>query len=364
MGEDHDAFGADEDGALAGDFLGVADLGEDVGGRAFVAVVPDYFHSLAIGVLGAGEDVVDDGAEAPVVRGGGGAFGADAEGRGDADGFEDGVVDVAAHVAEGAGAEVEAFAPVAGMIVAAADEGAFGGDTEPEVPVEIRGHGIDAVGAGGGVAPGFVGPGVDFFDLADDAVLDHTHGEAVFGAGVDLDAHLSDELVVAGDFGEAAGFVDVVGEGFLAVHMFAQLEAGHADGGVHVVGRGDVDGVEVFLFVEEFAPVLVNLEVGIFLFQALGAGEVHVGDGDEFHVGLAGDGAEVRAGHATGAEAGVEQRAAGRGGDEVADEEGGGDAGDAELLEKGAAAGTKGGFHGAEVIGGGRRGKRGNGGKG
>ena len=26
VGEDHDAFGADEDGALAGDFLGVADL--------------------------------------------------------------------------------------------------------------------------------------------------------------------------------------------------------------------------------------------------------------------------------------------------------------------------------------------------
>ena len=87
---------------------------------------------------------------------------------------------MAAHVTERAGAEVEPLAPVAGMIPAAADKRTFRADADPMIPVEARRNRIDAARLRLGIAPLLAAPGVDFLDLADDTVLHHLNGGAVF----------------------------------------------------------------------------------------------------------------------------------------------------------------------------------------
>ena len=60
-----------------------------------------------------------------------GAFAAHADRGGQGQGLEYRVVDVAAHVPESAGAEIEPFAPVSGVVPVVPDEGPFRADTQP-----------------------------------------------------------------------------------------------------------------------------------------------------------------------------------------------------------------------------------------
>jgi hypothetical protein len=172
---------------------GTAEFAEtrgDVGAGSLIAIVPSDFDGGAFGEGGAGKDVFDPGIDGPTVLVGGGAFGADADWRGEGERGEDRVVNVAAHVAEGAGAEVEPFTPVTRVIPAVADVRARGGDADPSVPIESFGDGIGAVGHGVRVAPFLAAPGMHFADLADAQFLDSLDGGAVFGGAMDLDAHL------------------------------------------------------------------------------------------------------------------------------------------------------------------------------
>ncbi len=114
VGRIEDALGADVNRTLVAEAT-VADQGLDLVGRAAVAVVPGEGQGLR-GLGGGGEDVADDGVEAPAMLVRGAALGADLGGGGELEGAEDGVEDVAAHVAEGAGAEVEPLAPDARVI--------------------------------------------------------------------------------------------------------------------------------------------------------------------------------------------------------------------------------------------------------
>src|SRR5207344_1343751 len=102
--------------------------------------------------------------------------------------------------AERARAEVEPLAPVAGMIPLAADERAHGADAEPMIPVEAGRYGIDAIRHRAGVAPLLAAPGVNLSDPADGVVLDEPHGQPVFHRGMNLDAHLRNELFLAREF--------------------------------------------------------------------------------------------------------------------------------------------------------------------
>ena len=88
---------------------------------ALIAVVPGYIDRFAGGVFGAGIDVMDLGVDVPAVRAlhRCGAFAADTERRGEADGTVHGIINMAAHIAKRTGAVVEAFAPVAGVVIAA-----------------------------------------------------------------------------------------------------------------------------------------------------------------------------------------------------------------------------------------------------
>ena len=150
--QDHHAVRAAEDAALVGQLvvLVVGSSSESMArawmsrGRALLSVVPRDLHGLSFGEGRAGKDVVADGVGGPgmVVRRG--AFAAHAERRGERERLEDGVVNVAAHVAESARAEIEPLAPIARMIPALADERALGADAEPKVPVEALGNRVGA----------------------------------------------------------------------------------------------------------------------------------------------------------------------------------------------------------------------------
>ena len=353
--EEH-ALGADDDRTLVGFGLalgfagsaGVVDGGHrrgvfgrderaDFRGWALVAVVPSDRDGFICRVRCARENVADDGVSRPVPAVGGGTIGAHGQWRGEGDGFEDGIEDVATHVAEGARAEVEAFAPIAGMIITR-NIRTFGGVTKPEVPVETLRYRCAGDGRDPDVAPLFITPGVDFFHFADGAAVNDCDSLAVNFLRVNLDAHLCSELFLAGEFGKHARLVDVVREGFLAVNVFAELHRGVGDGRVHVVGHGDVARVDVaLLFVEELAPVLVDAHVGEHGFDVGDFVEIDVGDGDEFHERIAGDGLDVGPRHAGGAEAGVAENLARLRGEQTAREKRRGEAGGTEGFKKGAA---------------------------
>src|SRR4030095_2680815 len=136
------------------------------------------------------------------------ALAADADRRGKREGFENGIVDVATHVAKRARAEIESLAPVARM-VPAFDGGAIRADTEPELPVEIFGNGFGAVVLHAFVAPCLVRPRVNLANLPDGAALHELNRSAVLGARMDLDSHLRHRLFPTGKLREAPAFEEI-----------------------------------------------------------------------------------------------------------------------------------------------------------
>jgi len=296
------AFVAYVDGALVVQ-VGVADEGFEIFGRAKRAVVPGKDHFIG-SVFCAWKLEADLDIEAPTVVIGCIANAMDSDRISHRSGGEDGIEDVAAHVAEGAGAEIEPFAPFTWVVIAG-DEWAFGGDSEPGVPIEAAGRHVDAGGAGVTVAPLLAAPAMDLTDFADGAFLDECDDGAVDHMGVDLDAHLGDKFFVSGQFGELSGLVNGLGEGFLGVDMQAPLHGGHGDGCVHVVGRGNVGAIEALFLVEKFAPILVTVDAWEAFLDFAKACGVDIGNGDQLEVFAGGEGVNVCQCHAAGAETGV-----------------------------------------------------------
>ena len=211
---------------------------------------------------------------------------------------------MAAHIAEGAGAEVEPLPPFTRMVVAL-DEGSFRGDAEPEVPVQIRGNLVFLRGLGLRVAPRFAAPRVDFFHLANRAIVDQLHHELVLAGRVNLNAHLRDELLLGRELGEPSRFKDRLRQRLLAVHVQPTLHGGHPDRTVHVVRRRHVHRVQILLLVQQHAVVFVHFAVGE-AFEDAEAILVHFGDGHELEILAVGERTDVGTGHAVRAETGVE----------------------------------------------------------
>src|SRR5262249_50950551 len=110
---------------------------------------------------------------------------------------EHGVENVTTHIAEGASAKVEPFAPVARVVVAVADIGPLRRDAEPEVPVQSRRDRIALVRTWLAVAPLLAAPAIDLRDLANRAILNGLNYCPVDRVRVDLNAHLGDEFLRA-----------------------------------------------------------------------------------------------------------------------------------------------------------------------
>src|SRR5262245_59204674 len=104
---------------------------------------------------------------------------------------------MASHVAKGASSEVQPFAPVAWMIVAVPNKGPFSANAEPQVPVEACRNRISPVRTRTGISPFLAAPGVNLFDFAYCAILHQPHREPVGRFGMNLDAHLGYELLLA-----------------------------------------------------------------------------------------------------------------------------------------------------------------------
>src|SRR5687767_6633915 len=118
---------------------------------------------------------------------------------------------MATHVAEGAGAEIETFAPVAGMIIAF-DERTILRHTQPEIPIQPGRDWIFLIWFRFGVTPHFAAPGVHLFHFADCTILDEEGREPILDAGMHLDSHLRYDLGFARLQSDLATFKNILGE--------------------------------------------------------------------------------------------------------------------------------------------------------
>jgi len=119
-------------------------------------------------------------------------------------------------------------------------------------------------------------------DLADCALLYDGCGRAVGGVGVNLDAHLCDDVGLVRGEGQLAGLIDGVGQGLLAIDVQAEADGGECYWGVHVVGGADVDRVDfVCFFFEQLSPVAVLAGVGELLGGLCEIVGIDVADGND-----------------------------------------------------------------------------------
>ena len=130
---------------------------------------------------------------------------------------------------------------------------------------------------------------------------------------MDLDAHLRDELLLPGKLRQLPRFIEVVRQRLLAIDMFAQLHRGHRHRRVHVVRRRDVDRIEILrLLVQQLAPVLINLHVGMMLLELRRPLQIHLRHRDQLQRLALHQFAQIVTGHAGRPEAGMTQHAVGR----------------------------------------------------
>ena len=129
---------------------------------------------------------------------------------------------------------------------------------------------------------------MDLADRADGPGLHELHHAAVVVVGVDLRAHLRDELLLPGDLGHDAGLVHRVRERLLAVAVLAQLHGHDGRRGVGMVRRADHHRVDLAVhLVQHLAEVLVPLGRRELL-KCLGrVGVIDVAQGHEVFTGHA-----------------------------------------------------------------------------
>lgn len=122
---------------------------------------------------------------------------------------------------------------------------------------------------------------MDFADRADGIVQNEfAQSASVFGS-LALIAHLSGDFVLARGLGNLARLPDGMGERFLAINVFAELDGGHGNERMEMIGRGDHYGVDVLLFLEHFAKVGEDFCFWIFFEDASGVVGVDVADGND-----------------------------------------------------------------------------------
>src|SRR5262249_20382038 len=143
-------------------------------------------------------------------------------------GAEGGFDDVTTHVAKGARAVVPPAAPVEGH--QAVDIVFMRSRSQPEVPVQLGGYRRRIGRPGFALRPnGAVGPAPDFVCVADDAgVVPFAHLAYAITRRT-LVPHLGDHVVLFGGLRHPADFADVVGHGFLYVHVLAHRHGGQGN---------------------------------------------------------------------------------------------------------------------------------------
>ena len=103
-----------------------------------------------------------------------------------------------------------------------------------------------------------------------------------------------------------AHFGHVVAERLLAIDVFPCGQGRQGDRRVHVIGHGHVDGVDPVAFLrQQLAPIGVTAGIGKQRGSLIQMGTVHIADGNDFHLRVRLEVAEVHATHPPNADAGV-----------------------------------------------------------
>ena len=230
---------------------------------------------------------------------------------------------MAGHVAQGAATEIPPTAPRERMINLFGPGGlqvlrpevkirAFGRRPQPDVPIEVRGDGVGTRGADVPLRPpafGAICPAMDLVDLANGVGPDHFAKLANAVAGMALIAHLGGDAEFAGGEGQLAGLPDGVGQGFLAIDVFAGMNGAHCGRGMVVIGDCHNDGVDTRLLFQHDPVIGIRACARIFL-QGVGHGiGIDIAEGDDI---FAGNALQIGGGAAAGADAGDVQLLVGR----------------------------------------------------
>ena len=191
-------------------------------------------------------------------------------------------------VADGAHAEVEPAAPVAGMVLPVVVMPL--GRGEPGVPVHARREGLllreflDIHVIGVPAAPVVVVRD-DLVNVLDDAGVFPGLELEVVRLRMTLVAHLGGEFrVLPRGSHQQLALMEGARHGLFHIHVLAAVEGQHRDGEMREVRDGDANRVEmVRVLVEELAEILEELRLRIFGdgLAAFSALRVHVAQGDE-----------------------------------------------------------------------------------
>ena len=166
---------------------------------------------------------------------------------------EHAVEDVAAHVADGAVAEIIPAVPLVRMQVVV--EVTVRRRADPFVPVQAGRNGkfgrarpLATVGA--------IGPAVRLGDFANDT-RPNVFAELVIAIfAMALIAHLRRDFGLRRHRPHGAGLANVMADGLLAIDVLAQLHGNHGGQGVMMVWRGDEHGVHSIADLVEHLPVI------------------------------------------------------------------------------------------------------------
>src|SRR5260370_4839842 len=176
---------------------------------------------------------------------------------------------VGTHVAESAATEIAPNAPDERQVRVV--ERTLRRRAEPEVPIETFGDGFGLLWAFDALRPvRTAGPVGDFAHRADGTVPNPFAEQASGLGGLVANGNLSGDAGFTRDFGEAARFIDGVGQRLLAEDVFALLHRRSGDGGMKMVRGADNDGVEIVLLVEQLAEVIVGGTAAILAGALLG----------------------------------------------------------------------------------------------
>ena len=272
VGKDHAVFTHKQDARIPVDGLTivVGQLGQAVWASGTVVPMEDQLVPLvverpsAVEILGRAYGMC-----------GLGRVGRDHLGRAKFEGPKRQVHVVAAHVGQGAAAKLPEASPASWVQTVAVRS--LGTVPKPQLPVEVFGSRrfwctVSSAG------PVFPAPDMHFRDVADGLASHQFHDPPVVVSGVDLRAHLGDQILAQGSHG--LGLFHAVGERLFAVAVQPPLHGGHRSGGVGVVRRRNHDGIEIQIRLQHFSVIPERCGVLVLIGRALQVTVIHITQGD------------------------------------------------------------------------------------
>ena len=188
--------------------------------------------------------------------------------------------------------------------------GPFRCRAEPQIPVQLIGHGRRFLGPPYALGPiylgetvqGPVGPDVHLAHRANRPIPDGlAHQAGPFG-GLTLIAHLGGDLMLASGFGNHSRFINRMSQRLFTINVLASFDGGYACNGMDMVRRGDHYRIDVLvLLVQHLAKIFVFFGLRVASERPACTPPVHIA---QRHDVLTADGINIAAALAADADAG------------------------------------------------------------